>query len=311
MNELGLSQVELAARCARTAGDLFSEDHQKNITRERIAKILMHCKANPGKSAARVISTQELQVLSSVLQVSSEWLGGQDDGRDLVLWDPLAGPHRAKHILHLMNEHEDQASEILVWAEYLICSLETPEFMHKHHEALFTELDMLGEHDEKRRLVNVYDSIGNARRKRLLDPKRKPCKLVQFIFASDLERIAQGKGEYAGISKQLRRECLANVLRLTSDEALGIELVIIDSGEADGIRTAFRDYDSVGVFDESFVLWRYHSGRIAWSEDSSHAKRYRGMLQELRTQRGSHTGAEDLKLIKRLVLNRLVRSQCA
>jgi hypothetical protein len=199
-----------------------------------------------------------------------------------------------------MNEHDDQASEILVWAEYLICSFETPEFMHKHHEALFTELDMLGAHDEKRRLVNVYDSIGNARRKRLLDPKRKRCKLVQLIFASDLERIAQGKGEYAGISKQLRRECLANVLRLTSDEALGIELVIIDSGDADGIRTAFRDYDSVGVFDESFVLWRYHSGRIAWSEDSAHAKRCRGMLQELRKQRGSLTGIQTLKLIKRL-----------
>jgi hypothetical protein len=172
--------------------------------------------------------------------------------------------------------------------------------MHKHHEALFRELDMLGAHDEKRRLVNVYDSIGNARRKRLLDPKRKRCKLVQFIFASDLQRIAQGNGEYAGISKQLRRECLENVLRLTSDEASGIELVIIDSRNADGIRTAFRDYDSVGVFDESFVLWRYHSGRIAWSEDSAHAKRYRRMLQELRTQRASRTGIQARELIKRL-----------
>src|SRR6185503_10260530 len=120
------------------------------------------------------------------------------------------------------------------------------------------------------------------------------------IFASDMERIAQGKGEYAGISKQLRRDCLANVLRLTSDEALGIEVVIIDSGGADGIRRAFRDYDSVGVFDESFVLWRYHSGRIAWSEDSSQAKRYRRMLQELRTQRGSLTGKQSLKQIKTL-----------
>jgi len=300
MNELGLSQVELAARCARTAGDLYSEDHQPNITRERIAKILMHCKANPGKSAARVISARELLVLSSVLQVSSEWLAGQDDGRGLVLWDPLADPHRAKHILHLMNDHEDQASEILIWAEYLMCSLETPEFMHKHHEALFTELDMLGEHAEKRRLVNVYDSIGNARRKRLLDPKRKRCKLVQLIFASDLKRIAQGKGEYAGMRKELRRDCLSNVLKLTSDEALGIELVIINSGDADGMRTAFRDYDSVSVFDESFVLWRYHSGRIAWSEDSAQAKRYRGMLQELRTSRGGHTGVMAIKLIKRL-----------
>jgi hypothetical protein len=210
---------------------------------------------------------------------------------------------RADHILHLINEHEERASEVLIWAEYLICSLETPEFMHKHHEALFSELDMLGAPDEKRRLVNVYDSIGNARRKRLVDPKRKRCKLVQFIFAADLERIAQGKGEYADIRKQLRRDCLSNVFRLASDEALGIELVIIDSGDADGIRTAFRDYDSVGVFDESFVLWRYHSGRIAWSEASSQAKRYRGMLQELGTQRGSHTGIQTLKRIKSLAVS--------
>lgn len=299
MNELGLSQVELAARCARTASDLFSEDHQPNITRERIAKILMHCKANPGKSAARVISTQELQVLSSVLQVSSEWLGGQDGGRDLVLWDPLTDPHRAKHILHLMNEHEDQASEILVWAEYLICSMETPEFMHKHHEALFSELDMLGAHDEKRRLVNVYDSIGNARRKRLLDPKRKRCKLVQFIFASDLERIAQGKGEYAGIRKERRQACLDNLGNLISDPSLGIELVIISDEEAERVKAAFRDYDCVGVFDESFVLWRYHSGRIAWSEHPMQARTYRRMLKGLQLRSGGRV-TDSLKSVKKL-----------
>src|SRR6185503_7318466 len=103
------------------------------------------------------------------------------------------------------------------------------------------------------------------------------------IFASDMERIAQGKGEYAGISKQLRRDCLANVLRLISDEALGVDLVIIDSGGADGIRKAFRDYDSVGVFDESFVLWRYHSGRIAWSEDPEQTRKYRRLLKTLQS----------------------------
>src|ERR1700686_877007 len=126
MNELGVNQTELAARCTGASHSLFPEQQAPPITRERIAKILMHCKANPGKSAARVISHAELQVLASVLQVSPDWLGGNDDSRDLVLWDPLADPQRAHHILHLINEHEDNATEVLIWAEYLICSLETP-----------------------------------------------------------------------------------------------------------------------------------------------------------------------------------------
>lgn len=280
MSELELNQTELAARCVGASQDLFPQDAPQ-ITRERIAKILMQCKANPGKSAARVISNRELQVLACVLQVSPEWLTGQGESRDLVLWDLSAEPQRGNHVLHLINEHEDNASEVLVWAEYLICSLDTPEFMHKHHEALFRELDVMGEHDEKRKLVRIYDSIGNARRKRLRDSKQKRRKLIQFIFASDLEKIAQGKAEYAGIKKEVRKACLENVRNVISDPSVGIELAIINDKDVEGVRTTFRDYDSVGVFDESFVLWRYHSGKIAWSEHPEQVKRYRKMLKGL------------------------------
>jgi hypothetical protein len=282
MSELGLTQTELANRCTLECQDLFSDGEHPNITRERIAKILMHCKSNPGKSAARVITHQELRALAAVLQVSPEWLTGRKESPDPVLWDPLADPHRAKHILHLMNEHEDQANEILVWAEYLICSLETPEFMHKHHEALFRELDMLGAHDEKRRLVQIYDSIGSARRRRLLDPGRKRAKLVQFILASDLKRIVEGKGEYAGICKQLRTACVENLNRVISDSSLRVELIVIGEEHEAKVKTAFRDYDSVGVFDESLVMWRYHSGKIAWSEQREETHRWYRLLDGFR-----------------------------
>ena len=296
MNELGLNQTELSARCTGAAQDLFPEQHAPQITRERIAKILMHCKANPGKSAARVISHAELQVLAHVLQVSTDWLTGTDESRDLILWDPLADPQRAHHILHLINDHEDKANEVLVWAEYLICSLETPEFMHKHHEALFSELDMLGAHDEKRKVVQIYDSIGNARRKRLFDSKQKRRKLVQFIFASDLEGIAQGKGVYAGIRKELRKSCLENLSNLLSDPSIGIDLMTIKDEEAARLRTTVRDYDSVGVFDESLVLWRYHSGRVAWSENIAYTSKWRKTLNDLRVS--SPAGGDVLRFIR-------------
>jgi hypothetical protein len=299
MSELGLNQTELAARCVGASQDLFPRDAPQ-ITRERIAKILMQCKTNPGKSAARVISHRELQVLAGVLNVSPEWLAGHGENRDLVLWDLLAEPQRAHHILHLINEHEDNAREVLVWAECLICSLDTPEFMHKHHEALFSDLDILGAHNEKRRLVQAYDTIGNARRKRLLDSKQKRRKLIQFIFASDLEKIAQGKAEYAGIRKELRKACLENVCNVISNPSFGIELAIINEKEAEGVRATFRDYDSVWVFDESFVLWRYHSGKIAWSEHPEQANRYRKMLKALESSAGECGETKAGKLIERL-----------
>jgi hypothetical protein len=296
MNELGLNQTELSARCAVTVQELFVDGQQPNITRERIAKILMHCKATRGRSAARVMSSQELQVLAAVLQVSIEWLAG----RDLVLWDPLVEPDRASHILHIINEHEDRANEVLIWAESLVCSLETPEFMHRHHEALFREVDMLGSHDDKRKVVQIYDSIGNALRKRLLDTKPKRRKLVQFIFASDIKRIGRGEGEYAGIHKGLRKACLENLANLISDSSLGTELVIVGEKEAQRAKVAFRDHDSISVFDESFVLWRFHSGRIAWSEHPMHARRYRTVLKGLQMGRGGN-GIDTLKAVRSLL----------
>jgi hypothetical protein len=171
--------------------------------------------------------------------------------------------------------------------------------MHKHHEALFSELDVLDAHEEKRKLVQIYDTIGNARRKRLFESKRNRRKLIQFIFASDLQRIAQGENEYAGISKDIRRACLESLCNLIADESLGIELVILNDEAVKAFKTAVRDYDSVGVFDESLVLWRYHSGRIAWSESFAHVRRWRRMLNSFKGG-SSRSAAAALRSIRSL-----------
>ena len=298
MNDLALNQTQLAARCTNAAQDLFPDDQQTVITRERIARILMHCKASPGKSAARAITAQEMFVLSKVLKVSQEWLGGQGASRDIVLWDPLADPARAEQILHLMNEYEDHAKELLVWAEFLICSLETPEFMHRHHEALFAELDLIAP-EQKRKAVQVFDGIGNARRKRFFDSGLRR-KLTQIIFASDLRRISRGTGEYAAIGKDLRRACLEKLCDLISDQSLAFELVIADDDDCIAARAALRDYDSVGVYDDRMVMWRYHSGMFAWSEHRVHTLRYRTALQDLVSRPSSLRGADGVRFIKRL-----------
>jgi hypothetical protein len=300
MNELSLSQVALAARCAGAAQDLFPGNLAPQISRERIAKILMHCKCNPGKSAARVVSRAELKVLATVLQVSPEWLASRNGTRDLVLWDPLADLNRPDQIIHLMNDHEDKATEVLIWADHLGSSLITPEFMHKHNEASFTELDILGKHEEKRKLVQVYDHIGNARRKRLLDSEPRGRRLVQLIFVSDILRMVQGELEYSNIRKHLRKVCLRHVKRVLSDLSPAVELLIVKDDDTDNLKPAFRDYDWIGVFGESLVLWRHHSGRIAWSEHPEITDSYRRLLKVLEGRATIHRRTEVLEFLDRL-----------
>jgi hypothetical protein len=161
-------------------------------------------------------------------------------------------------------------------------SFEPPEFMHEHHKALFRELDSIGLAKEKQQVVQIYDRIGNLRRKRLLDTNTRGCKdFTQIILVSDLERIARGVDEYNLINKELRKSCLKNISELISDESLKINLVVIQDLDARPFKAALRDYDSIGVFGDSLVLWRYHSGRIAWSEHLAHIKPYRNMLNKL------------------------------
>lgn len=301
MNQLGLSEAEMANLCGEVARAILPEEEQPRMSRERIAKILMNCKAMPEKSAARVLTYQELLVLCMVLKVSLAWLTGQENNRDPVLWDPLAEPQRAEHILHLMHEHEERAGELLVWGEYLLCSLVTPQFMHKNHEARFSELDALGLHKEKQKVVQLYDRIGNVRRKRLLTAgSDRQCSFTQLLFLSELEKIGQGILEYKKISRGVRKKCLENLAQLVADQSLEINLIITRESDVAHLKAALRDYDSIGVFGGEFAMWNYHSGRVAWSENPAHVTSYRRLLKEIQ-ERAAYREREDvLGLLQRV-----------
>lgn len=301
MNQLGLNEGELANRCSRLALDIFPEEEQPRISRERIAKILMNCKASPEKSAARVISLQEMVVLALALKVSLEWLTGQEDNCNPVLWDTLTEPQSAEQLLHLMAEYEEKTGEMSVWGESLLCSLVPPSFMHQYHELHFSELDSLGLHKEKQKLVQTYDKVGNARRKRLLDTQgKRHWTLTQLIFLSELEKIAKGTCEYKRISKELRKKCLENLSKLIADQSLGINLIITRDSDAEDLKVALRDYDRFGVNGNDFTLWAYHSGKVAWSEHVSHISLHRKLLNEFQARAAYRNHEEVLELLTRL-----------
>jgi hypothetical protein len=285
MRCLGLNEQLLAEECTRRSREPGQAGVSLTMSRERVAKILMNCKKNPERSAAKVISYSELKAISSALSVSVEWLVGQRDNHDPVHWNVLAEPGRAEHLLHLLAEYEERAGELLVWAEFLMCSLMTPEMMHAYHVARFAELGPLGLKGEWDEAVALFDRIGNARRERLLRPAaERGYRYRQIIFYSDLEAVAVGEGEYAGTGAALRGESLKYLAGLIGNRELGIDLIVVRDEGARDLRRMLRDHDSLSVFGSDFTLWGYHSGGVVWSEHRSYIEPHRKILDELQAR---------------------------
>jgi hypothetical protein len=285
MNKLEMNESGLALKCNQLSYEVLQEVERPRMTRDRIAKILMNCKARPEKSAARVITYQEILVISHALKVAPEWIMGQEGKRDPILWNPLADPRRAEHILHLLGEYEEQAGEITVWAEFLLCSLVTPEFMHEYHNVHFEELELLGLHQAKSEVVQIFDHIGNARRERLLGGKSKRrYSFTQIIFLSEIEKICKGSQEYNQINKEVRESCIENLRNLITDASLRINLVIVPDNGTEGKKRFLRDFDSLGVFGKKFTIWSYHSGNVAWSEHPNYIEPHYHLLKDFQDQ---------------------------
>lgn len=301
MRLLGLNEQALADECNRRAREVLRGTERLRMSRERIAKILMNCKKNPERTSAKLISYTELKALSASLSVSIEWLVGQHDNQDPVHWNVIVEPARAGHLLHLLSEYEEKAGELLVWAEFLMCSLVTPELMHMQHEARFEELKLVGLDAEKETAVALFDRIGNTRRARLLRTKaERGYGYRQIIFHSGLKMIADGASEYRLAGVDVRRESLKYLAGLVGNRALGIELIVVDDEGAWPLKRLLRDYDSLGVFGSEFTLWGYHSGSVAWSEHANYIERHRKILDELQARAVTRTPRRLLEMLNDL-----------
>jgi hypothetical protein len=60
-----------------------------------------------------VITYQELQVIAAVLRVSLEWLVGQEDNHDPIIWNAPADPKQAERILHLWPSMKNERARLL------------------------------------------------------------------------------------------------------------------------------------------------------------------------------------------------------
>lgn len=302
MRRLQISVTELARRCDTLAHEIFPDEERPNLTRERIAKIMMNAQTRIGKGAAKVVSQQEIFILARTLEVSAEWLSGQTRTNSSVLWDAASEPEVGKLITHLLAEYEERAGEMLVWGDNLLCSLTPPEFAHGYHQSLFAELDEIGLKREKQILVETYDRVGDARRLRTFgEAYKRNWTITQIIFLSELESISTGSGHYADIPLLTRRKCLENLLKILADDSLGVSLRVARDKDVPQIKHFLHDYDRLGVNGEQFSLWTYHSGKIAWTEQKDSVMRHRQIIRTLEKKSFFSSRKQVLELISRLL----------
>lgn len=301
MVELRLSERALAERCQEMAETGCS------LSRERLAKILMHCRLMPKPSAAKVVSESELRLLARALQTSPEWLTGEGRLPDPILWDALAHSQRTEEILHLLNHHEERSKETLVWAEGLMCSFMTPDFLDAYHQALFAELEAIGQEERKRKLVEVYNRIGEARRHRRLNGAGPVRQFIQLMLRSDLERIAYGVGEYRRISRSVRRQCVEDLRELLQKRWGQMALFVVEDERVGNLARTLRHFDSIGVCvepcGEMFTLLRMRTGDVLWSENRNYISGYARLLQTLRERATYRDRDGVLRLLDNLLVS--------
>jgi hypothetical protein len=293
MQFLRLSETELSERCSLAAVHLFENGDPPGLTRDRLSKILMNRRTLPAKSAARVITHGELTVLAHVLAVSIEWLIGQEENQDPVVWNVLAGPDRVSTFIHLLHEYEQLAGETTVWGKYPMHSYASEAFGNAFNRVHYGA--KLG--SASRHLAEFYSRVARARRKWIRRSNRS-FEYSHLIYRSDFEAVTCGEGIYSAISKSIRVRNLDEILKSITNPALKLTLIILkdEAQTKDGV----RDYEILRTMGSVLSVWNYHNGDIGWSEHAIYLRRHKHLLERMMSRALCQDVRETVEFIKSL-----------
>jgi hypothetical protein len=249
----------------------------------------------PAKSAARVITDAELTVLAQVLQVSTEWLLGQEQNRDPVVWNVLANSGRVVEFANLFQAYEEVGNENRIWSQSPTHSFASEAFVHAFNHAHYGRQPGI---PNTRPLVEFHNGMARIRRKWLLRPDRS-FKYTNLINQSHFEDVTCGKGVFSVISKTILIRNLDVMIDVITDASLRMELVILDDENAFA-REAVRNYEFVAAVDSSFSVWGYHNTDVGWSEHPTYANNHRRLLDRMMQHRLCRGVSETVEYLKSL-----------
>ena len=276
MEFLGLNETQLSERCSLAAVHMSEDQDVPGLMRDRLSKILMNRHDFPAKAAARVITHAELAVLAKVLKVSIEWLDGQADNQDPVVWNVLAESDRVLTFTHLLQEYEKPGTETRVWSQSPLHSYSSEAFVYAFNRVYYGSKPGIG---DTRPLVEFYNRVARIRRKELWRSDRSSG-YTGLISRSRFEAVICGTGAFAAISKTILKSNLDVMIDVITNPSLSLKLVIVKDECAESLK-ALRNYEFLGAVDDLITVWRYHSGDIGWSEHPSYTKPHRQLLDRL------------------------------
>jgi hypothetical protein len=276
MRLLGLNETQLAERCSLAALHLFEDAEVPSLTRDRISKILMNRQDVPAKSAARIITQAELIVLANVLKVSVEWLIGQDENRDPVVWNVLANPGRVAEFAHVLQAYEETGKESKVWSQFLMHACSSEAFIHAFNQVHYGTKPGIA---NPRSLVEFYNRVARLRRKQILRPGRL-FQYTSLLYRSHFEAVICGQGVFAAISKTILGRNMEVLIDTLTNPLLRIKLVIIKDDYVDAL-DGVRNYEILSTVDTLFSSWNYHNGDVGWSEHPSYTQPHRQLLDRM------------------------------
>lgn len=261
--------------CNQSLKKLFPHTAYDPISEDRITKIVEAYQDPAARGAARQIDSQELAAISHALKFSLDEVLGSNYRRFAMIWDPFADPEYSEKVLKLLQKHGMGAKELVGWAEFLPCSMETPNFMQLHHARLFRS-QLAVSSREWRQAMDHYNDIGDQRRLLVLRENRT-WKMKQLMLVSDLMRIVNGVDEF-DFDRAVRRAELLYLADLIADPNNRMELILAEDSDVRPIERKLRDYDSQFTIDDRLTVWRNHGGRISSSEDPGYIAQHRATL---------------------------------
>lgn len=282
-----ISINELAKKCSVANGELQELNAQGEYKKDsydwssKIKDIRQATSLTPKSGCAKELFIEEREVICRALNRPLEYMENDSWNRKPIYLDPLFDDGTAEFIGYLIGKAEESAKVLTGWAEFLPCSLETPEFMHHHHRSLHKS----NLHDEEQRansLADRYDRIGNFRRAKFED-RNRGYDFEHLMFRSHLLNIADGKREYVSISKRLREECLRNLAKMVLKENLRLRVFIAPDEKCETLKEDMRGNDSMLVFGRHFTLWRNHFGDILWNENEFWINRHAKWADEFKS----------------------------
>jgi hypothetical protein len=275
MEFLGLNETQLSERCSLAGIDLFEDDDAPGLRRDRIAKILMNRREVPAKSAAHKITHRELVVLANVLKVSPEWLIGQEENRDPVVWNVRDQPDRVQDFVQLLQEYEEFCKQSTIWSRFPLYPFLSDDFVRAFNQIFYGGRDASG---NSKPLVEFANSVARARRKWILRSNRS-FDFVSLIYQSDFEQIVGGEGIYSSISRAVLMRNTQVMMDIITNSSLNMRLVILKDDPS--TTEQLRGFDLLGTVDDQFSAWTYHNGDIGWSEHSVYVEHHRKLLELL------------------------------